>query len=98
MDLAEWQQWWKSEGRDALNAILLRDWSPIGEWARGDEYASYAGQLGRMLRESAQVDEIAAHLAATRVESMGMPPSPDTDAEVAAYLVVWYERETGDLG
>ena len=96
MDLDEWQRWWKTEGRDALNGILLRDWSPIGEWARADEYASYAGQLGRMIRERAQPDEIAARLAANRTESMGLPPSPETDAEVAAFLVAWYERETGD--
>jgi hypothetical protein len=71
---------------------------PIGTRVPANEYASYAGQVGRMLRERASTSDIAAHLAEARVESMGTAADPEADAEVATLLVAWYERETGDLG
>jgi hypothetical protein len=44
VELADWQMWWKDEGRYALNALLHAEWNPIGvNGLPEDEYSSYAG-------------------------------------------------------
>lgn len=81
MDLVDWQAWWKRSGARELNDLLWTRWDPIGWPARGedaafkppeDEYASYAGVVGRMLREGAEAADIAASLRRIEVESMGL--------------------------
>jgi hypothetical protein len=94
MDLQEWQAWWKHQGSEGVSVILSRDWNPIGvDWP--DEYSSYAGRVGRMLREGAGAEAIAAELGAARTDSMGLPAQPEADAAVAAALIAWYATATG---
>jgi hypothetical protein len=106
VDLAEWQSWWRRSGSDELNRLLWERWDPIGgpvgpdEWAYKpprDEYASYVGDLGRMLREGAATDEIASYLRDVEVERMRLREREET-AGVAEEIVAWYGRATSSGG
>jgi hypothetical protein len=96
VDLAQWHMWWKRRGARGVRRILLQEWDPIG--VRGipgadDEYDSYVGRVGRMLREQAGAEAIASFLAETRIETMGLPARDTQDRSVSATLLDWYEQE-----
>jgi hypothetical protein len=91
VELADWQKWWKREGRDELNALLLKEWNPIGvEDLPEDEYSSYAGQLALLLREGAPESDIAAYLSRVSTETIGMRPAPEGDRRFASRAIAWY--------
>ncbi len=93
--LAEWQAWWKREGRDQLNALLLEHWNPIGDpHVPSDEYATYAGQIARLLREGSSVEQIAAYLEDVETRRIGVRAAPENDRRVAALLVAWHAAST----
>jgi hypothetical protein len=89
-DLAEWQAWWKREGRDGLNALLFTEWNPIGTRVPANEYSTYAGHVGRLLHEGSPEADIAAYLHSARTESMGLGPDHNTDDRVASQVLAWY--------
>jgi hypothetical protein len=93
-NLAAWQAWWKREGRDGLNALLVSEWNPIGTRVPANEYSSYAGHIGRLLHERASGADIAAYLHTIRTESMGLPRDDDTDRRVASRILSWYANTT----
>jgi hypothetical protein len=93
-DLAEWQAWWKREGRDGLNALLVTEWNPIGTRVPANEYSSYAGHIGRLLHERTPQADIAAYLHSVRTERMGLRPDHDTDRRVASHVLAWYANAT----
>jgi hypothetical protein len=51
VELETHSRWWKQRGRSHVNRVLRDDWNPIGWQVPEDEYAGYAGTVGRMLRE-----------------------------------------------
>lgn len=54
VQLAEWHTWWKRDGARELRALLMDHWDPIGVAEvpeAADEYDTYVGHIGRMLRE-----------------------------------------------
>jgi hypothetical protein len=105
VDLAEWQSWWRRSGSDELNRLLWERWDPIGGPVGDgrvykpprDEYASYVGDVGRMLREGAEADEIASYLRGVEVERMRLTEREET-ACVAEEIVAWYGRATSSGG
>lgn len=88
---SEWATWWKRQGEEELRLILWAAWDPIGRVPR-DEYHAYAPPLASLLRQGATVDEVAAFLARTRTETMGLPANPEKDREVASTIRDWYEH------
>lgn len=97
MELSAWYTWWKRRGAAGIRAILLDEWNPI--WPGGapaDEYDSYIGPIGRMLRQGETVSALAAHLTHLSTERMGLADTPDgreRDEAVAEHLVGWYASE-----
>lgn len=64
----------------AINAVLWRDWDPIGCGVPEDEYASYAPEVARLLTEGAAAGEIAAYLGETaRAMSCAVPETKLAD-------------------
>jgi hypothetical protein len=101
VDLAGWQRWWKRSGGADVRRILMDEWDPIG--VRGipeaaDEYDSYVGVVGRLLREGADADALRAYLTDVRESRMGFGASAQAEAReqlVANRLVEWYRAEAG---
>ncbi len=99
MELSEWHMWWKKRGAAGIRARLMREWDPIG--AQGipeaaDEYDSYVGTVGTMLRDGARAGELRAYLRDVRVHRIGMGASWKArrrDDAASRALVEWYERE-----
>jgi hypothetical protein len=88
--------WWKQSGGREVRRILMEEWDPIGVSGIPeaiDEYDRYVGQVGQMLREAATAEAIAAYLAATRLETMGLLADDTSDRSVAATLRGWYDSE-----
>ena len=92
MDQAEHERWWRERGATELRALLYEEWDPIGlkDLAEdsSDEYEAYAGQLVRRLRAGADEEEVAAQLAAFRVE-MGLEPA-EPELGMARRIREWY--------
>ena len=97
MQLSEWHIWWKRRGGRELRSLLMEEWDPIGVAGfpeAGDEYDSYLGPIGHMLRQGASVDEVRAYLWTVRTDSMGLdnwPRMDERERETAARVVEWYE-------
>jgi hypothetical protein len=92
--------WWKGRGAAGVRHLLMSEWDPIGVQGvveAADEYDSYVGVVGRMLREGATADAIASYLSDVR---SGMDAADEKrDGQVAAQLREWYleeMRESGD--
>jgi hypothetical protein len=90
LGLGDRQAWWKREGRDDLNALLRTEWNPIGTRVPENEYASYAGQIGRLLCERSSESKIAAYLQDARTGGMGLPTDAGSDCRVARRILAWY--------
>ena len=92
MDHAEYERWWRESGSAGLRELLYREWDPIGlkDLAEdsSDEYEAYAGQLVRRLRAGADDEDVAAQLAAFRIE-MGLEPG-EPELDVARRILDWY--------
>jgi hypothetical protein len=98
VDLEAHHRWWKQTGCAHVNRILHDDWNPIGVRVPDDEYSTYAGTLGRMLREGRSISEIASFLGSAR-DRMGLYQEPEddrADQRIAASLVNWYAGERRD--
>jgi hypothetical protein len=65
----------KAESR-AINAILWKDWDPIGAGAPKDEYWSYVWPVYKLLIEGASGAEIGVYLRRAAQEQMQIP-SPE---------------------
>jgi hypothetical protein len=104
LELGAWHLWWKRRGGAGVRRLLMDEWDPIGvagEPHAVDEYDTYVGGVGQMLREGKTADEIAAYLRDIHENSMGSSPSPtrrQADTAVAAHLVEWYAAEMRKAG
>lgn len=62
----DWLRWWRATGERELRCILMTAWDPIGvgdapeAW---DEYDDYAPGVAHRLRDAADPDEGATHVA-----------------------------------
>jgi hypothetical protein len=88
----EWANWWKRQGERELSLILWAAWNPVASGVPTDEFDSYASQVGRLLRERAQVEAIERYLKDIRESMLGDHGPWDADAETAELLSVWYEE------
>lgn len=75
--------------RAAIQAILLKDWDPIGiqdvPEAR-DEYDGYVGGVYRLLANKASLEAIANHLVAVERDAMGFSTPSSSRLPVARKL------------
>jgi hypothetical protein len=98
MDLAAWHTWWKRRGAYEINEILWDRWDPICAGfdppikPPKDEYASYAGTVGGMLREGASAEEIARYLEETERDYIGLGHADDR-TDLAREIVDWFQQE-----
>jgi hypothetical protein len=90
--------WWKRRGAAGIRAILLTEWNPI--WPDGDppadEYDSYIGPIGRMLRGGQTAPAIAAYLTQITTERMDLLDTArarEHDEAIAEQLLRWYADE-----
>ena len=99
MELSAWHMWWKRGGAAGVRRILMQDWDPIHVDSvpeAADEYDTYVGAVGRMLREGATDKELARYLTDISENHMGLGLSPagrEVESAVAAHLVKWYDAE-----
>lgn len=85
----------KSELR-AINAVLWRDWDPIGCGVPEDEYTSYAPGVWRLLSEGADQFKLTAHLRSVAEQSMACPISEEKARGVAEKLLKLGVRHRGN--
>jgi hypothetical protein len=93
MELEEWSRWWRIQGEPELRALLMEQWDPVGvrgEPAAADEYDSYLGVIGRLLREGASAESIAQHLATVEHDWMGFETSVGQLLPVGEQVIAWY--------
>ena len=76
----------KAEAR-AINAILWRDWDPIGAGTPEDEYESYVWPLYKLLIEGKPREDIAAYLRKAADDLKVMPAPEERLNEVADKLI-----------
>ena len=82
----------------------MAEWDPIGVAGipeAADEYDTYVGAVGRMLREGRGADEIRAYLTFVRVDRMGFGRSRGWERReqvVAVRVVEWYAGEMRGAG
>lgn len=60
-------------GFRAINAILWRDWDPIGCGVPEDEYESYVWPVYGLLTDGASREALAAHLRRVASQNIGLP-------------------------
>jgi hypothetical protein len=93
VDIADWQTWWEHFGATELRHLLLLWWDPIGVYGVAealDEYDTYGGRIGRMLREGTDAVALATYLGDVVEDQIGLARAPDHDAAVARRIVDWY--------
>jgi hypothetical protein len=96
--------WWKRRGGAGVRRLLMAEWDPIGVEGipeAADEYDSYVGVVGGMLREGAGAEAIATYLGEVLSDRMSLGPSAEGEKSaqsVAAHLVEWYEQEMDEAG
>jgi len=77
------------EIQDAIRAVLLREWDPIGVRdvpEAQDEYDGYVGGVYRLLASGAAAPELAEHLARIERDSMGLSPQRGILIDVSSRL------------
>ena len=75
---------------DAIKALLLHEWDPIGisdVAEANDEYDSYAVQVYTMICEGANATEIARYLNWVVTCRMSLPDNLDQDRAIATKLL-----------
>ena len=76
--------------QSAIQAILLREWDPIGVAdvpSAHDEYDAYVGGVYRLLASGASAEAVAAHLSRLEATKMGLTSgSPEQLLPVARRL------------
>lgn len=98
METEEWHRWWKSRGASGLRSLLMTHWDPIGVSdvpEASDEYDSYMPGLAKMLRDGADTEAVAVHLAEIENKWMELPATPEQTREAANQITEWYSDETG---
>ena len=96
--------WWKRRGATGVRRLLMEGWDPIGVAEipeAADEYDTYVGAVGRMLREGRSADEIHAYLTFVRVDRIGLGRLPgweEREQIVADRLANWYADEMRGAG
>lgn len=76
-------------GFQQVQAILHRDWDPIGCGVPLDEYDSYAWPVLKLLQDSAPRAEIESYLRAVAIEAMSSPvPEERLQAVVDSLLAL----------
>jgi hypothetical protein len=101
VELSEYHMWWKREGARGLRRVVMAEWDPIGVAdvpEAQDEYDTYVGHLGRMLREGESEAAIRRYLGRVRHEYMGLPRSPRRDRHAARALTEWWAQQPPALG
>lgn len=86
--------WWKHFGFTELRHLLLLRWDPIGvygEPAAVDEYDDYVLPLGRMLRDGASEEQVAAYLGGVSSQEMELS-TPDLGRHAAAKVIEWHSK------
>lgn len=79
----------------AIGEVLHYRWDPLGvadDPAARTDYDAYAGQVFSKACAGASVEAIAAYLTAVTVETMGLAPAPDHDAQVARLVLAWRDE------
>jgi hypothetical protein len=82
-----------------VQAILLRDWDPIGIAAHPgaqDEYDSYAPHIAGMLVRGTNVEWLADHLHQLATVAMGLQGNKSHETEVAEKLLALLANRTHD--
>lgn len=96
--LDEWRSWWRHNGERELRDLMLVWWDPVGAYGEPDaldEYDSYVPTVGRMLREGAGGEAIAAHL--REIETTMIELSGDS-AVAAQKIIEWHDHVMRRLG
>jgi hypothetical protein len=70
----------------AIRAILIADWDPIGLGGPPDEYDHYIAGIYRLLESGADVVKLAGHLGKLERISMGLRERPEHNRGVAERL------------
>lgn len=92
MGLEQWHRWWNDQGSWGLRRVLMSEWDPIGvkgAAAAQDEYDSYLGQLGSVLRRGGGSQAVAEYLVWAE-NRMGFCRQPDERLDVAERIIEWY--------
>lgn len=96
MELSDYHAWWKREGARSLRRLLMTEWDPIGVAhapEAQDEYDTYIGHIGRMLREDEGEVAIRQYLGRVRREYMGLPRAPLKDRRAARAITEWWRTQ-----
>jgi hypothetical protein len=78
-----------SDPTDAVRAILLADWDPIGIRdvpQAADEYDEYAPPIAKMLADEASIVELSRYLLEIETETLGLKGDPVRARRVAEAL------------
>ena len=63
-----------------------------------DEYDTYLGHVGRMLREGATEADVRRYLSRVRTQSIGLPPHPLRDRRASKAILAWWNDQLPALG
>jgi hypothetical protein len=86
--------WWSGEGEEALRALLVDVWDPLGvrgEPAAADEYDALLPAIARQLERRVPPGVLAAHLRRIRTEELGIAEVAIDDRAAAEAVLAWYE-------
>jgi hypothetical protein len=92
MDLADWQMWWKRDGRYGLGALLLREWNPIDVDVPEDEYLGFAGKVAQCSGKAVPTASLRNTSDRLGPRKWACLPRPDDDLRVAASGARWYQK------
>jgi hypothetical protein len=98
VELQERLIWWKRQRAQGIRRLLMEEWDPIGVKdipEAADEYDSYVGPVGRMLREASEIAGYLTAISTNRKELGDTPQGREHDERVAETLVRRYAAETG---
>lgn len=96
MTLFTWRRWWARDGLPALRIMAIEHWDPLNVYddpLHADEYDSYLGRVGRMLRSGKGPTEIATYLGRVRREALRLDANDELDAAFADRVTAWYALE-----
>jgi len=73
---------------NAVDSILWKDWDPIGINDSGpdDEYRGYVPAIVKLLKQNADINEIATQLHLFAYENMGLDSTPEANMGIALKL------------
>jgi hypothetical protein len=77
---------WKTDV-DAIRALLMAEWNPIGCGVPDDEYDSYIPVIYRLMQARVSIEELAAHLQEIESQRIGLHARPEVNRRVAKMLL-----------